>query len=620
MKKILSSTIALLVCLTVAAKDVTIESVRYTILGNNTVRCAAANKNKIVDLVIPAKITVDGLPYAVTEVEKEGFKGCKNLRSVVLPNSINTIGEAAFWNCKALESAVMPDDCQADISKGSYGYDRYGIFHGCKALKRLRGTTRMYPDYFLLNALFDCPDVPVYATIHSLDDSQRRSATVNARFLDFAVANIKKPVEEWQRRKMYETMAQWEARVTDANRSRMIEEATAEARAEFIKTFAPMSIKGVLEDYNADYGFYSVYLGELGNVYAAVPADEAKNFADNWDKVSIEPVYGILDNSVGILSCKFILGDKTYTSPSSYNEDDFTDIALTIVPLASVREYELAAAKRTEIKEEQRTYETDIIDIDIPGSEADNTRTFAVIIGNENYQRVAHVDYAMNDARIFAKYCERTLGIPESNIRTYYDATFGDILAAMDDVKNITDAFSGDVNVIFYYAGHGMPDESNRNAFLIPIDATGTQPEACYPLNRLYAQLGELKANSVVAFIDACFSGSLRGDGMLASARGIKIKPRDVPAEGNLVVLSAASGDQTAFPYHEKGHGLFSYYLIKKLNESKGEATLGEIADYVTSNVSQQAVVVNKKPQTPGVKSSANMGTTWRDLMLRPKK
>ena len=222
----------------------------------------------------------------------------------------------------------------------------------------------------------------------------------------------------------------------------------------------------------------------------------------------------------------------------------------------------------------------------------------------------------MNDARIFAKYCERTLGIPESNIRTYYDATFGDILAAMDDIKNITDAFDGKVNVIFYYAGHGMPDESNRNAFIIPIDATGTQPEACYPLSRLYAQLGELKANSVVAFIDACFSGSLRGDGMLASARGIKIKPRDIPAEGNLVVLSAASGDQTAFPYHEKGHGLFSYYLIKKLNESKGEATLGEIADYVSSNVSQQAVVVNKKPQTPGVKSSAGLGDSWRDFRL----
>ncbi len=413
-------------------------------------------------------------------------------------------------------------------------------------------------------------------------------------------------------------MAQWEARVTEANRTKMIDEAIAESRAEFIKTFAPMAVKGVIEEYNADYGFYSIYLGEFGTVYASVPAGEAKDFAERWKEVVIKPEFGILDNALGILSCSFELGDKVYKSPSSYTDDDFSPIAMTVTPLSAVREYELAAARRSEAKEEKRSYETDIIDIDIPGAESDNPRTFAVIIGNENYQRVAHVDYAMNDARIFAKYCERTLGIPESNIRTYYDATFGDILAAMDDVKNIADAFNGDIDIIFYYAGHGMPDESNRNAFLIPIDATGTQPEACYPLSRLYGQLSELKAKSVVAFIDACFSGSLRGDGMLASARGIKIKPREIPAKGNLVVLSAASGDQTAFPYHEKGHGLFSYYLIKKINESKGEATLGEIADYVSSEVAKQAVVVNQKPQTPGVKASLDLGTAWRELRLRP--
>ena len=507
MKKLL--TLFMLLIAAVSAQAVTIDGVRYTLMGNNTIKCKAADKKALVDLVIPEKIEIEGLPYLVVEIEQEGFKGCKHLRSVTLPNSLKTIGEQAFWDCPSLESVVMPDDCDVKISKGSYGFDRYGVFHNCKALKRMRGTTRMYPDYFMLNALYDCEEVPVFSTIRSLDEAQRRAATVNTAFSDFAASRVKKPVEDWQRRKMYETVAQWEARVTEENRSRMIEEATAEARAEFIKTFAPMSLKGVLEEYNTDYGFYSVFLGDLGNVYAAVPANEAKNFAENWQKVKIEPVYGILDNTLAILSCKFTLDGKTYTSPSSYNDDDFSDIAMTVVPLSAVREYELAAAKRTEVKEEQRTYETDIIDIDIPGSDIDNSKTFAVIIGNENYQRVAHVDYAMNDARIFAKYCERTLGIPESNVRTYYDATFGDIAAAMDDLKNITEAFNGDVNVIFYYAGHGMPDESNRNAFLIPIDATGTQTETCYPLNRLYSQLGELKASSVVAFIDACFSGSL---------------------------------------------------------------------------------------------------------------
>ena len=66
----------------------------------------------------------------------------------------------------------------------------------------------------------------------------------------------------------------------------------------------------------------------------------------------------------------------------------------------------------------------------------------------------------------------------------------------------------------------------------------------------------------MVTLIDACFSGSLRGEGMLASARGIKLKPRDVKIGGNMVVISAASGDQTALPFPEKSHGLFTYFLL----------------------------------------------------------
>ena len=285
--------------------------------------------------------------------------------------------------------------------------------------------------------------------------------------------------------------------------------------------------------------------------------------------------------------------------------------------LSAIREYEqMMASNQSEGQTSKKRFDPDVIDIEIPATDVNNSNTFAVIIGNEDYQRVAPVDYAMNDARIFAKYCNRTLGIPESNIRTYYNSTFGDIVAAMDDIKSISQAYNGDLNVIFYYAGHGVPDESNRNAYLLPIDATGTQPEVCYSLDKLYSQLGELDAHSVVAFIDACFSGSLRGEGMLASARGIKLRPRDVSASGNLVVMSAASADQSAFPYPEKNHGLFTYFLLKRLNDTKGNVAIGDLADYIVSEVSRQSIVENKKAQKPTVKWSNAMNDTWRNVKL----
>lgn len=56
---------------------------------------------------------------------------------------------------------------------------------------------------------------------------------------------------------------------------------------------------------------------------------------------------------------------------------------------------------------------------------------------------------------------------------------------------------------------------------------------------------------------------------MLASARGVAIKPRSASPTGNMVVFTAAQGDETALPYGSQGHGLFTYYLLKSCRRVK---------------------------------------------------
>ncbi len=602
-----------------AAKKITLDGIEYELFGTNSVKCRAKDKGGLIDVVIPLNVKIDDRTYLVTEIDRNGFRDCKNLKSIEIPKTVTKIGERAFWDCKNLESVVMPDECNAVVNKGSYGFDNFGIFHGCTALKRMRGTTKLYPAYMVFEALFECPEVPFYSEVKDLDKTQLEAMTLTSNFYDFASPKVKQAVESWQKRKPYETMAQWEARVNESNRKKMIDEAIAEAHAEFIRHYAPAAIKGTLEEYNPEYGFFPVYLGTMGNVYAYVPKDEARAFADNWKEVKPMPKYGVMDNEISILSCDFELNGKVYKAPSSFSEDSFDDIVMSVTPLSAVKEYELLAeqAKTTGTQPGQKVFEPDIVDFDIPQTKEDNTNTFAVIIGNENYQRVSKVDFALNDARVFAKYCNRTLGIPEQNIRVYNDATFGDIAAAMNDITEICRAYRGNAKVIFYYAGHGVPDESNRNAYLLPVDANGSQLETCYALGKIYEQLGSLQAESVVALIDACFSGSLRGEGMLASARGIRLKPRENKITGNMVVISAASGDQTALPYPEKSHGLFTYFLLSKLRDSKGDITIGDMADYLSEEVAKQAIVVNKKPQTPDIKSSPALGEDWKSIKLK---
>ena len=257
------------------------------------------------------------------------------------------------------------------------------------------------------------------------------------------------------------------------------------------------------------------------------------------------------------------------------------------------------------------------IDTDIPVTGIRQDNTFAVIIGNENYQSVAKVPYAANDAKIFAEYCKRTLGLPEENVTVYTDATYGKMLGALQRISNIADAYDGNISIIFYYAGHGIPDDTSREAFILPIDADGTIKESCLSLSRLYSSLARLNARRVTAFLDACFSGAERGNGMLASARGVAIKPKQNTIDGNVVVFTAVTGDQTAFPYKPSEHGLFTYYLLKKLKESRGNVSLGELSDYITTNVKQRSIVVNNKLQTPVVIPSDRLSTTWRTLPLR---
>jgi uncharacterized caspase-like protein len=130
----------------------------------------------------------------------------------------------------------------------------------------------------------------------------------------------------------------------------------------------------------------------------------------------------------------------------------------------------------------------------------------------------------------------------------------------------------------------------------------------------MYQKLGAMRARSVTVFMDACFSGSKREDGMLASARGVAIKVKSGQPQGKMVVFSAASGDETAYPNTDEQHGMFTYYLLKKLQDTKGDVTLQELGTYITTNVRQQSIVKNGKSQTPTVTPSSDAADwqTWK--------
>ena len=257
------------------------------------------------------------------------------------------------------------------------------------------------------------------------------------------------------------------------------------------------------------------------------------------------------------------------------------------------------------------------VDQNIPHTSTVNGNTFAIIIANEKYDREAEVQFASNDGQMFKRYCEETLGIPNENVHYRENATLNNIIAEVDWLKKVCSVFGEEARVLFYYAGHGIPDEASKDAYLLPVDGMGSNVATGYKLSSLYETLGQMKAQNITVFLDACFSGSQRDDKFLVSARGVSIKAKPAAPQGAMVVVTAAQGDETAYPYKEKGHGLFTYFLLKKLQESKGDCTMQELTDYVKSQVSKRAIIVNEKPQTPTISYSAAMGEKWKSIKLK---
>ncbi len=440
---------------------------------------------------------------------------------------------------------------------------------------------------------------------------------MNQPFSKYAKNYVETRINEWQKKGEFEKTIDWKKRVNEQTRNQKIRELTKNAEKQFISEQSKkIKFTYYLGQYDADNEVYLVKCNDK-ELLVPIPISEASAFKSSWSSIVKTPKFFIENDHLSVAEVTFRMPNgKTYkySNAASLNytvaqvDYNFDPIEID-VPTGNK-----PSAGQQNISTVNISVGKADVDTDIPQCNKTNDRTFAVIIANENYSKLAKVPFALNDGKTFGEYCRRTLGLPQSNIRFYGDATYGTMLAAVNDIEKIASAYNGDIRVIFYYAGHGAPNESTQEAFLMPVDAYGVGTEACYSLDRLYNELGALGARSVTVFLDACFSGATRNGAMLASARGVAIKPKAVSPHGNMVVFSAASADETALPYNDKGHGLFTYFLLKKLQLSEGDVTFGELSDYITEQVRQKSTVVNRKNQTPTVTAAPALAQTWKNM------
>ncbi len=425
---------------------------------------------------------------------------------------------------------------------------------------------------------------------------------------------VQNRIEEWQQKGEFESPDAYLQRVTEDGRQKKADELTTVAVQKIAPDYCNWENLSATYDATITNQMFEVKVQGLLPFYVKVPNNgEAPAFKEALSRLQFTNVQYALNKDE-----QFFITKATIYNPDNYKKYRCQSSGVfekkNIIPNFQPLDIQVAVENTQQVTTTEKNINIGLsdVDINIPENPQTNDKTFVVIIANENYLHETPVQYATNDGEVFRQYCEKTLGIPASHIRFNKDATFGTMRSEIRWACDIMEAFSGQAKVIFYYAGHGMPNTKDNSAYLLPSDGSSSDFEVAVKLCDLYSRLSSVPSQGVTVILDACFSGATRDNGILASVRSIGIVPDTEEPTGNMVVLSATTGNETASPYTEKRHGLFTYFLLKKLQETGGKVDYKTLSDYIIRNVTQQSAIdKNITKQTPVVNVSNDIRNSW---------
>lgn len=438
---------------------------------------------------------------------------------------------------------------------------------------------------------------------------------------------VERKINTWQKKGKFEKTVTYQKRVSDETRKQKIRYYTQNAVDSI--GYSKINWKNISNEYDADNESFKITFNGFRPFYLVVPLSDAPSFDTNFDSLEFEQIKFVLLDDYSTEISHIEIANQNIGKTYVYNNFDtvlfnstefafnFDDLEVPIEGLSKASTMD----NKGNITKVINIGKSDV-DTNIPIIDKVNKNTYALIIGNEDYTKYqndlnseVNVDYAKRDGEVFAQYAEKTLGIPKGNITALTDAISSQMNREIEKLSKLAQYSNGNATLLFYFAGHGFPDENTKEAYIMPVDISGTNVQSGIKLSDLYAKLTAFPSKKVIVILDACFSGGGRNEGLLA-ARSVAIKPKVNAISGNLLVFSSSTGQQSSLPYHNKKHGMFTYFLLKKLKESKGDVSMEELKDYVTREVQISAIKINSKEQNPKLQVSPDIESTWMDWKL----
>jgi hypothetical protein len=238
----------------------------------------------------------------------------------------------------------------------------------------------------------------------------------------------------------------------------------------------------------------------------------------------------------------------------------------------------------------------------------DDGRSYALLIGVENYQLAPPLRYIRQDVSQISRTLRDRGGFGRDRILELTDAASApeyqpSAATLRAQIPNFLRRPLPTDTLIVYFSGHGFRDQEGK-MYLAPLDCDPAKPEETgLPVEWLRDQLKNCKAKTKLLIIDSCHAGSDKGDEDTAG----------VPAEllgkpfgelSGVFTLASSSAREKSQLWDAKQHSLFTYWLNQGLKghadeNSDGRIHFDELYGYVHDHVRETAERSLGRTQTP---------------------
>ncbi len=223
-------------------------------------------------------------------------------------------------------------------------------------------------------------------------------------------------------------------------------------------------------------------------------------------------------------------------------------------------------------------------------------KSWAVVIGINDYKAWPKLQYAVNDAKSVAEHLSSKLGFAKENIITLYDqdATSERIAEVLGyqlaDPKRVGE----NDRVFVFYAGHGATREMPNGkslGYIIPVDADAEKYQnRAISMTQLNDFSALIPAKHVYFVMDSCYSGlALTRAGMSVGQSVNYIQ--QITGRKARQILTAGGADQQVSDAGPGGHSVFTWTFLQAIEgladtDNNGYVTASELGTYVAPVVS----------------------------------